>query len=136
MRRLGKIHSENQGIKIVSPADCENAPKKKFLKDLIIAFATKDFLFVSQYTSEDIYWNIINDILIQGHEEVVKALEISSRISEIEILNIITHGKAASVNGTVKFEDNNISSFCNVYTFVSAGKNTVKEIISYVVRMD
>lgn len=35
---------------------------------------------------------------------------------------------------TVKFED--ISSFCNVYTFVSTGKKTVKEIISYVVKMD
>ncbi len=133
---MGKIHSENQGIKIVSPPDCENAPKKKFLKNLIMAFATNDFLFVSEYTSEDIYWNIVNDISIQGHEEVVKALEITSRISEIEILNIITHGKRASVNGTLKFEGNNIYSFCNVYTFVSAGKNTIKEITSYLIKMD
>lgn len=135
---MEKIHSEVQGIKIISPADCENAPKKKFLNELIMAFATKDFPFVSKYTTEDIYWDIVNDISVQGHEKVAIVLEnrITSRIFEIEILNIITHGKTASVNGTVKFEDNNIYSFCNVYTFVSAGKNTVKDITSYVIKMD
>lgn len=135
---MGKIFSEDQGIKIVSPADCENAPRKKFLKDLIRAFATNDFLFVSNYTTEDIYWDIVNEISVQSYEEVTKLLEnrSTSRILEIEILNIITHGKTASVNGIFKLEDNNIYSFCNVYTFVSAGKNKVKEITSYVIKMD
>ncbi|WP_077212476.1 hypothetical protein [Bacillus dakarensis] len=81
-------------------------------------------------------WNEVNDISIQGHVEAKKILATTSRISQIEILNIITHGKTASVNGTVKFEDDNIYSFCNMYTFVSAGKNTVKEITSYVIKMD
>lgn len=137
---MGKIFFEDQGIKIVSPADCENAPRKKFLKDLIRAFATNEFLFVSKYTTEDIYWDIVNEISVQSHEEVIKVLEnrttSRSRITEIEILNIITHGKTASVNGILKLEDNNIYSFCNVYTFVSAGKNKVKEITSYVIKMD
>jgi hypothetical protein len=135
---MGKIFSEDQGIKIVSPADCENAPRKKFLKDLIRAFATNEFLFVSEYTTEDIYWDIVNEISVQSHEEVTKVLENrnTSRIFEIEILNIITHGKTASVNGIFKLKDNNIYSFCNVYTFVSAGKNKVKEITSYVIKMD
>jgi hypothetical protein len=138
VRKMEKIHLEEHGIKIVSPVDCENAPKKRFLKELIEAFAVKDIPFVYEYTTEDIYWDIVNDITIQGHEKVVKVLEnrLTSRILEIEILNIITHGKTASVNGTVKFEDNSIYSFCNVYTFVSAGKNTIKDITSYVINMD
>lgn len=78
------MHFGNQSIKLVSPADCENAPKKKFLKEFIMAFATNDFLFVSEYTSEDIYWNIVNDISIQGHVEVKKILATTSRISQIE----------------------------------------------------
>ena len=96
------------------------------------------YLFVSEYTTEDIYWDIVNEISVQSQEEVTKVLEnrTTSRIFEIEILNIITHGKTASVNGIFKLEDNNIYSFCNVYTFVSAGKNKVKEITSYVIKMD
>ncbi len=136
MRSLVIIYNENQGIKVVSTADCENSPKKKFLKEFIIAFATNDFLYVSENTSKDLYWDIVNNTLIKGHEEVKKVLASTSRISEIEIFTIITHGKTASINGTVRFGEDSVYSFCNVYTFVSAGKNTIKEITSYVIKMN
>ncbi|APH07007.1 hypothetical protein A9C19_07815 [Bacillus weihaiensis] len=123
-------------MKIVSTADCENSPKKKFLIEFIMAFATNDFVYVSENTSKDLYWDIVNNTLIKGHEEVKKVLASTSRISEIEILTIITHGKTASINGTVRYEQDSIYSFCSVYTFVSAGKNTIKAITSYVIKMN
>ncbi|PLR73201.1 hypothetical protein [Bacillus sp. UMB0728] len=133
---MGTMHTEYQGIKITAPADCGNAPKKKFLYDFIMAAATNDFHFISEHASDDICWNIVNDNSIQGLEELANTLKAAPKITEVEILNIITHGKTASVNGTVKFEDHHTDSFCNVYTFVSAGNNTIKEIISYIIKMD
>ncbi|WP_226578013.1 hypothetical protein [Halobacillus litoralis] len=135
---MRQIHSEEQGIKIASPLDCENSPKKKVLKEFITACAIKDFHTISTYTMKDICWNIVNDLTVHGNEKVTEVLElrITSKIVQIDILNMITHGKMASVNGTIKFEDHTTYSFCNVYTFVSAGKNTIKDITTYAIKMD
>ncbi len=129
---------EEQGIHIICPADCENAPKKRVLLELIKAFALIDISYISEFTTKDIKWEIVNDMTVQGQEKVVEVLEkrTTSKVVEIELLNTITHGKTASVNGIVKFEDKRIYAFCHVYTFVSAGKNTVKDITSYVINMD
>jgi len=128
--------SDYEDIMIVSPEDCGNAPKKRILKDFIIACAKKDIDFITEFTSKNIEWNIVSDKVVQGRENFVHLLEnkLTNRIIEIELLNNITHGHTAAVNGTVKFEDNSIISFCNVYRFVSPGKNTIKEITSYVIK--
>ncbi|GAB3798868.1 hypothetical protein [Virgibacillus kimchii] len=135
---MKKVHSEEQGVKIISPSDCGNAPKKKVLRDFLVAFAVKDISFINEYTRVDIYWEIVNDMVIQGREEMVKLLDkrMVSPTLELEIHTVITHGKTASANGTLKLENNRVYAFSNVFNFVSAGKNTIKDITSYVIRMD
>lgn len=130
--------SNNQEIKITSPNDCGNAPKKRVLKEFIIAFAKNDIGFITESLSENVTWNLINECIIQGRDHVVKEVEnkLTRKIVELEIHKIITHGYTAAANGSVKLEDNSFYSFCNVYAFVSAGKNTIKEITSYVIKMD
>jgi hypothetical protein len=135
---LKKVYGEEKGIKVISPSDCGNAPKKKVLKDLLIALAVKDIPFINEYTKEDIRWDIVNDITVQGREQAIEVLEksMSSSVMELNIHNIITHGKTASANGTFKFENNKVYAFCNVFNFVSAGKNIIKEITSYIIQLD
>ncbi|MFD1021074.1 nuclear transport factor 2 family protein [Thalassobacillus hwangdonensis] len=131
-------NSEEKGIKISSPVDCDNAPKKKILKEFITAFATKDYTTIIKNSTEDISWTIVNDFTVQGTKEVTAVLDkrITKKIKEVDILNMITHGKTAAVNGTIQSEDNTNYSFCNVYTFKSAGKNTIKDITTYIIKMD
>lgn|SRR5690606_12586159 len=130
------IQSNNQDMKIISPKDCDNAPKKRILKEFIIACAKKDIDFITEHTLTDINWTIVNDTTLLGREEVIHTLvnKMPKQIIEIELTNIITHGHTAAANGVVKFEDDRIYSFCNVYRFVSPGKNTLKEITSYVIK--
>lgn len=135
---MENIESENQEIKITSPEDCGNSPKKKVLKEFIIAIAKKDMGLITEYISNHVSWNIINEFTVQGKDTVVEAIEnvVTLKIVELEIQKIITHGYTAAANGTVKLEDGSIYSFCNVYDFVSAGKNIIKEITSYVIKMN
>lgn len=125
-------------VTIVSPVDCGNSPKIKFLKELNVAFAKKDSTFIAEHFSEDVHWNIVNDISVQGKEKVISLLEnkMTTKIVEVELLSIISHGNKGSVNGTIKMENKATYSFCNVYNFVSAGKKTIKGITSYVIKMD
>lgn len=129
---------ENPNLKVISPDDCGNSPKKKILKELIEAFAKNDVDFITEYCAENVKWDIVNDVQIQGLENVLHEYEkrLTSKIVEIELLNIITHGHVAAVNGTVKLANHNAYSFCNVYKFVSAGKKTIQEITSYVIKMN
>lgn len=57
---------------------------------------------------------------------------ISKKVIQLQIQNIITHGSTGAVNGFFVFDDHSSLSFCDVYTFTSAGKSAkVKEIVSY-----
>lgn len=134
---MKKVHSEMNGLNVISPTDCDNAPKKKILKDLLISFALNDFPNIETHITDDIEWNLVNVQTLQGKEQLMELLKkMNMKIIELEIQYLITHGKTASANGTVKFEDGRVVSFCNVYLFVSAGKNTIKEITSYIINMD
>ncbi len=135
---MENFNLESRHLKVISPDDCGNSPKKKILKELIEAFANNDFDFIAEHCTENVKWDIVNDVQVQGLENVLHEYEkrLVSNIVEIELFNNITHGNVAAVNGVVKLEDRSVYSFCNVYKFVSPGKKTIKEITSYVVKMD
>lgn len=120
------------------PSDCGNAPKKVVLKDLIEAFAKNDREVIEKFCRKDVSWNIINDISVQGVDAIIDVLETKwpEEIEKLQLLNVITHGHTAAANGTASFTNGTTLAFCNVYKFVSPGKNLIKEMTSYVIKMD
>ncbi|MGE6256316.1 hypothetical protein ACQKCU_00180 [Heyndrickxia sporothermodurans] len=125
-------------IIIICPDDCGNAPKKYFLKELNIAFANNDIDFIVDNITDDFHWNIISKKLIQGKENFVEKIKQMQKIKVIElhISNIITHGYAGSVNGTLILENKKSYAFCNVYKFISSRNNSkIKECTSYLIEI-
>ncbi|NJN27476.1 MAG: hypothetical protein HC819_16635, partial [Cyclobacteriaceae bacterium] len=92
--------------KITVSPDCGNAPRKQFLKDFNIAFATGDADFIIQHVCDDIEWNIHGDKHISGKEAFTKEIYIMKEYSadEVVIHTIITHGREAALNGEMKIE--------------------------------
>ncbi|WP_332699450.1 nuclear transport factor 2 family protein [Halalkalibacter lacteus] len=133
---MDNTYSEYGDIKIICVEDCGNSPKKKLLKELNIAFAENDIGFIMENITEDVYWNLIGEKLIQGKDNFVETLKQmkNRKVTEIHIRNIITHGSTGAVNGTYILEDKNSYAFCDIYNFTSAGKNSkIKEITSYII---
>ncbi|MBU5443107.1 nuclear transport factor 2 family protein [Paenibacillus sp. MSJ-34] len=125
-------------LTLICPVDCGNAPKKAQLKELNIAFAKHDIAFIIENMTEDVIWNIVGGKRIQGKERLVEALKQmkNSKITELEISNIITHGYTGSANGIMRLGNNKSYAFCNVYLFNSSAKNAkIKEITSYVIEV-
>ena len=71
--------------KITVSADCGNAPKKGFLKEINIAFAKGNLDFLTESVTDKIVWNIIGNKKIEGkliskcglrnsHKEIVLSL--------------------------------------------------------------
>jgi len=121
-------------IKIISLKDCGNSPKKLLLKQLTIAFATHQIETLFDLFTDDFLWNIVGDRKIQSKEIFIEELKRrrSMEVSELHIINIITHGASGAINGTMTLKDQTKLTFCDVYIFNGAGKSAkIKELTSY-----
>ena len=122
-------------FKIDVKADCGNAPKKKFLRDFIIAFFRADVDFILNSVSDDIVWDIFGNKRIEGKSAFTAALNEMSAFETggLTIHHIITHGREAAVNGEFIMAGNKRYAFCDVCEFTSAGSHIIKRLYSYIV---
>src|SRR5690606_4231394 len=120
--------------KINIPTDCDNSPKKKFIKDFNIAFAKGDREFIIDHVSDDIIWLIHGDKKIEGKEDFIKEIRQmqNETADKLTLKSIITHGKEASANGEIKMNGNSYM-FCDVYVFKSSSVKIIKTMESYVI---
>lgn len=123
--------------KINVTPDCGNAPRKEFLKNFNIAFATGDADFIIQNVSDDIEWNIYGDKTISGKESFAEEINIMKEYTadELTIHSIITHGREAALNGEMKMGDE-VYAFCDVYRFTNTTSSTIRQMDSYVIKID
>lgn len=115
--------------------DCGNAPRKTFLKEFNIAFATGDAAFIMEHVAENILWEMVGDKVISGKEAFSQAIQEMKDYTadELVIEQVITHGNTAALSGIIKM-DGKTYEFCDVYEFTSAGKNILKHLKSYVIK--
>lgn len=122
--------------KITVIPDCGNAPRKEFLKDFNIAFATGKADFIVDHVSHEIEWNIHGDKHISGKESFVTEINIMKEYTadELTIHSIITHGREAALNGKMKMGDK-IYVFCDIYRFTNTTSDIIKQMDSYVIEL-
>jgi len=111
-----------------------HAPKKEFLKEFNVAFATGNSDFILAHVSEDILWNMHGDQQIKGYDAFKQSIESmkSHTADELSIHSIITHGKEAALSGEIKMGGKTYN-FCDIYRFKSAGSTIIEQLDSYVV---
>lgn len=112
--------------------DCGNSTRKLFLQEFYLAIYQGESDFVGAHLHEQIKWEFPG-ITFEDKESCIKYLRKyhSEKIAELSILKIITHGAEAVVLGTISREDGMGYQFCDVFTFVSAGKSAIKSISSF-----
>lgn len=101
------------------------------------AFGQNDTDFILQQVSENIKWTAIGDFSVEGKEAFQKALEsmTGDEPYELEVHNIITHGKDAAVNGIMRSKEGKQYAFCDVYEFSGFKDPKISEMTSYVVEL-
>ena len=85
--------------------------------------------------SDDIHWNLVGEKLIQGKADLAELIRSHNAIelALLTIHHVVTHGKAGSVNGTMKSKDGRTIGFCDVYEFTTAKGTSVQAITSYAI---
>lgn len=121
--------------KIIIGKDCGNSPKNILLKDMVVAIIKGNSKFFLATVSEDIRWDIVGNPLLQGKDDVARALERmkGDKNTTLTIRHIATHGKAGAVDGTIKLSNGKTLEFCDVFEFKNSMGKSVREITSYVI---
>jgi hypothetical protein len=125
----------NAMAKVQIQADCGNAPRKLFLKNLNIAFANGDSDYLTDILPESINWIIVGQKNITGREKYLKELKRHKlwKVKELIIHTIITHGPDAGVCGQIVTPDSLKYSFCDIYKFKGAGGTRIKSITTFII---
>ncbi|KGP72399.1 nuclear transport factor 2 family protein [Pontibacillus yanchengensis] len=132
------MEGNQEGLKIICAEDCGNSPKKEFLKQFTIAFSKGDLSFLEEAISNDIYWNILGNEVIEGKDQFIECCKHmkSDILSEVHMKTIITHGKSGAVEGMFNMKNQKRYAFCDMFQFTGAGKNAkIKELTSYVIEI-
>jgi len=119
-------------LKIIVPKDCDNAPKKRLLRDLQIAHARGNVEEVLSYFTEEVQWDVPGQSVLTGKESIRQFLNQMSSLSTqaLYLDQIITHGKEAAVRGRLVFENREVR-FADFYEFRSAGSKEIKTITTF-----
>ena len=122
-------------MKFIVPDNCDNSPKAQLLITFNEAFMKNDISAILDMVEDGIQWTLVGDKEIKGKEAFEKELKsmVDFSMNSMEIFNVITHGKAAAVNGLIIGADDKVYEFCDIYTFKSAGANKIKEIRSFII---
>lgn len=121
-------------MKILVPKDCDNAPKRRLIKDIILAYARADKEVLANYFHKDFTLKMIGKLEIVGKEKIMNYLNSIDfrKANTLEVEIIITHGKFASAMGKITYDDETIA-FNNTYEFTSAGSIVLKRINSFTI---
>ncbi|SOC81046.1 Ketosteroid isomerase-related protein [Salinimicrobium sediminis] len=113
--------------------------KEEFIRDFNEAFSKNDQDFILNNMTEDIIWDFIGERKVEGKEAVKEFMKPMEKVEtlELELEQIITHGRTAAANGRMKIREasGEIKSFGFADFYVFSGLKTpkVKKMTSYVV---
>ncbi|MFA9556708.1 hypothetical protein ACERII_05355 [Evansella sp. AB-rgal1] len=129
------MNSSRNEIKLIIPKGCDNAPRKQIVIDFTVALVVKPNETLKEYVHESIIWYQLKDTKkIEGQSSFIHALQTEKKdtVDCLEIYEVITHGKSASINGVISLANGAKIDFCDVYVFSNTSKSgKVKEIKSY-----
>ncbi len=120
---------------LIAPTDCDNAPKKRIIRDYTIATAKADRKTLEALLVENFVWEVPGEFEIRGRTKFMDELfSHFEPVSSLELENIITHGKLGSLNGTMITKEGQHVYFADVFEFENHAKDAkIIKIISYVI---
>lgn len=114
---------------------CDNAPKRRIIRDYLIMLWMKDESRLGEVVNENVMINSIKQDSMEGIENLIKVInEEDESIISLEIPQILSHGKEGSAHGVVTFASGAQKYFAEFYQFESTKKDArIKRITRYTI---
>lgn len=125
-------------MQIKLPENCQNSPKNYRVQECTSFLYSQNMVTISQILSENVCWVNIGKGSVEGKNPVLKALleRNSIKITRLEILQIMSHGKEGSANGIITLEDGNKWAFAEFFSFSSVNYLQIKTIRSFLISLN
>ncbi len=117
-------------MKITAPNDCDNSPKRRIVKDLLINLYNGDYDELLKNIDESFVYQRIGKPAINDKENLKKLLKKQSKPTSLTIDQILSHGKFGACNGYLEVSKG-VIHFAYFLEFKSAGSNLIKTITLY-----
>ncbi|QJF24259.1 nuclear transport factor 2 family protein [Mammaliicoccus vitulinus] len=134
---FSKLDDDLRHLKFTVLGDlkCDNAPKRRVVRDFVIASTIGDEKYLSNWLTDDFVWNVPGEFELNGKEAFIDEVkEHLQKVSSLEIKSMLTHGKEASTHGTIISHSGEEIHFAEIYEFENHKKDAkIKKATSYIV---
>ncbi|MCT1905071.1 DNA-binding protein [Oceanobacillus sojae] len=118
---------------VLGDLKCDNAPKRRIIRDFIIWRAAGKEEILKDILTEDVIWCVINREEIHGFLNFSrKVSEADYPVSSVEIAMNLTHGKEGASHTTMTLNDGRQIYIADFFEFASNKKDAkIKMITTY-----
>ncbi|NUY82746.1 hypothetical protein HUK80_17720 [Flavobacterium sp. MAH-1] len=120
-------------MKISYPDDCDNAPKRRAVKNFIISLYQNKFKEFDSLLDDKFELEKVGEDKIIGKLTLDKYSSTFSEITELSIKEILSHGKFGACQGYIRDKTQRID-FAYFFEFKSAGKNVILKVSEYKIK--
>ena len=126
------MNRRSEMLIVEAPEDCGNAPRKRVIRDFIVALYSGQTPEVLGYLSENVNWKMIGSWDASDKTGVGHYLSQYTKIVHLRIGTIITHGTDCGIDGEITFESGQQAAFCHVLIFTGGARTAkIKAVRSY-----
>lgn len=126
------MNRSSEMLIVEASGDCGNAPRKRVIRDFVVALYGGEVSEVLSYLGENVNWQMIGSWDASDKAGVDHHLSQQAKIVHLRIGTIITHGTDCGIDGEITFEDGQQAAFCHVLIFAGGSKNAnIKAVRSY-----
>lgn len=115
--------------RIARSPDCGNSPKNAKTESIALALMGVGDL-PDGWVAEGASWDRFGSA-VTGRRAIAEARAAGPAHDWIEISEVVTHGKAASVSGRLQRTGEPPRIFCHVIRFTSASASSIAQIVSF-----
>ena len=118
---------------IILPNDCENAPKRRIIKNFIVSLYQKHWCELAVMLDEKFLLIPVGHSTITELEELKKFYSLIENIETLNIVDILSHGKFGACQGKLHFKNNSNMYFAYFFEFKSAATSTITQLTAYLI---
>lgn len=125
----------NPGFAVFGDLKCDNAPKRRVIRDFIIARTAVNKSQLKELITEDFEYETVNGKTVQGVEEFIDSMTTGEpTISSLVIETNLSHGKAGASDSVITLNSGSRIHTADFYTFENHKKDAkLKAVKSYII---
>lgn len=109
---------------VIGDLKCDNAPKRKIMRDLLIATTVGEEGTINELLTDDFVWHVPGEFDLKGKDNFIQEIKKHvQKVSSLEVKAMLSHGKEGSIHGTIISTTGEKVYFADMYTFENHKKD-------------